>query len=124
MAAFFLYEIPADKMPIAHFDRMDKFRNHEIPVFEGDTIYMFTDGFADQFGGIKGKKFMYKPFKRLLLKNSQLPLEIQEQILSETLEEWMGNISQVDDICVNGNKILGWRNITQTADNEEKLLEG
>ena len=98
----FLYEIPADKMPIAHFDRMDKFRNHEIPVFAGDTIYMFTDGFADQFGGIKGKKFMYKPFKRLLLKNSQLPLEKQQQILSEILEEWMGNISQVDDICVMG----------------------
>jgi serine phosphatase RsbU (regulator of sigma subunit) len=98
----FLYEIPADKMPIAHFDRMDKYRNHTIPVFEGDTIYLFTDGFADQFGGIKGKKFMYKPFKRLLLKNSQLPLENQHQILSEILEEWMGNISQVDDICVMG----------------------
>lgn len=63
---------------------------------------MFTDGYADQFGGVKGKKFMYKPFKRLLLKNAQLPLEKQQQILSEILEEWMGNISQVDDICVMG----------------------
>ena len=98
----FLYEIPADKMPIAHFDRMDKFRNHEIQLYEGDTIYLFTDGYADQFGGEKGKKFMYKPFKRLLLKNSQLPLGQQQQILSEVLDEWMGNISQVDDICVMG----------------------
>ena len=100
--SFFLYEVPADKMPIAHFDRMDKFRNHEIQVFEGDTIYMFTDGFADQFGGVKGKKFMYKPFKRMLLKNSQLPFEKQQNILSEILDQWMGDISQVDDICVMG----------------------
>lgn len=100
--SFVLYEVPADKMPIAHFDRMDKFRNHEIPVYEGDTIYMFTDGFADQFGGVKGKKFMYKPFKRLLLKNAQLPLEKQQDLLSVILDEWMGDIAQVDDICVMG----------------------
>ncbi len=100
--SLYLYEVPADKMPIAHFDRMDKFRNHEIEVYKGDIIFMFTDGYADQFGGVKGKKFMYKPFKRLLLKNAQLPLEKQQQILSEILEEWMGNISQVDDICVMG----------------------
>ncbi len=100
--SFFLYEVPADKMPIAHFDRMDKFRNHEIAVFEGDTVYMFTDGFADQFGGVKGKKFMYKPFKRMLLKNSQLPLEKQYYLLSEILDQWMGNIEQVDDICIMG----------------------
>ncbi len=103
--SFFLYEVPADKMPIAHFDRMDKFRNHEIPVFEGDTFFMFTDGFADQFGGVKGKKFMYKPFKRLLLKNAQLPLEKQQNLLSEILDDWMGDIAQVDDICIMGLRL-------------------
>lgn len=100
--SFLLYEIPADKMPIAHFDRMNKFRNHAIPVHAGDTVYMFTDGFADQFGGPRGKKFMYKPFKRLLLRISQNPMEEQRQILSDTLDEWMGDIAQVDDICVMG----------------------
>jgi serine phosphatase RsbU (regulator of sigma subunit) len=99
---FYLYEIPADKMPIAHFDRMVKFRNHEITIHPGDTVYLFTDGFADQFGGVKGKKFMYKPFKRLLLKHADKPLQEQHTILSEILDKWMGNISQVDDICVMG----------------------
>jgi len=99
---FVLYEIPADKMPVAHYDRMDKFTNHELKIETGDTIYMFTDGFADQFGGKKGKKFMYKPFKKLLLKNARLPLDRQERILAETLDKWMGEISQVDDICVMG----------------------
>ena len=100
-----LYEIPADKMPIAHFERMDKFKNHELNVRDGDLIYMFTDGFPDQFGGPKGKKFMYKPFKKLLLSISQKPMKKQHDILSETLDEWMGDISQVDDICVMGLKL-------------------
>ena len=100
-----LYEVPADKMPVAHFDRMDKFRNHELPVHPGDVVYMFSDGYADQFGGEKGKKFMYKPFKRLLLKYSQRPLKEQYEILSQTLDEWMGDIEQVDDICVMGLRL-------------------
>ena len=97
-----LYEIPADKMPIAHYDVMNKFKNHELKVMQGDTIYLFTDGFPDQFGGPKGKKFMYKPFKKLLLNISQHPLQKQQELLSETLDEWMGDIAQVDDICVMG----------------------
>ncbi len=102
---FYLYEIPADKMPVAHYDRMDKFRNHEMNMEKGDTIYMFTDGYADQFGGKKGKKFMYKPFKKLLLKNSQRPLKEQGEILANTLDRWMGEIAQVDDICVIGLRL-------------------
>lgn len=97
-----LYEVPADKMPIAHFDRMDKFRNHEIDIHPGDACYLFTDGFADQFGGEKGKKFMYKPFKRLLLKNASKSMEEQYRILSQVMEDWMGDVAQVDDICVMG----------------------
>lgn len=100
--SFCLYEIPADKMPVAHYDRMDKFRNHQMKMEKGDTVYMFTDGFADQFGGKKGKKFMYKPFKKLLLKNSRYTLKQQEEILANTLDKWMGDIAQVDDICVMG----------------------
>jgi len=97
-----LYEIPADKMPIAHYDVMDKFTNYDIQVFKGDKIYLFTDGYADQFGGPKGKKFMYKPFKMLILEHAGQPMVNQEKILSETLHQWQGDHPQVDDICVMG----------------------
>ncbi|MFC2104964.1 7TM diverse intracellular signaling domain-containing protein, partial [Bacteroidota bacterium] len=63
--AYNLYEIKGDTMPIAIHQRMDKFKMHEIQLLKGDCLYMFSDGFADQFGGKNGKKFKYKPFKEL-----------------------------------------------------------
>jgi serine phosphatase RsbU (regulator of sigma subunit) len=102
---YLLHEIHADKMPIAHHDHMEKFETHELEIMDGDVYYLFTDGYADQFGGPMGKKFKYKPFKRLLLGNAHLTLEEQKQILSDTLDEWMGDIAQVDDICVMGLKM-------------------
>lgn len=100
-----LYEIPADKMPIAHYEVMDKFTNYEIPVFKGDRVYLFTDGYADQFGGEKGKKFLYKTFKQMILENAVSSMAQQEEIFSSRLEKWMGTYPQVDDICVMGVKI-------------------
>jgi len=100
-----LYEIHADKMPIAYYERMDKFTTNELDLLKGDIIYLFTDGYADQFGGPGGKKFMYKPFKRLLLSNAHLPMNQQQQVLNDTLDKWMGMLAQVDDICVMGLKI-------------------
>jgi serine phosphatase RsbU (regulator of sigma subunit) len=100
-----LYEIPADKMPIAHYEVMDKFTNYEVPVNKGDRVYLFTDGYADQFGGQKGKKFMYKAFKRMIIENASKPMTDQEKIYTDRLEKWMGTHSQVDDICVMGVKI-------------------
>ena len=97
-----LYEINADKMPIALYERMEKFNTHEIPLFEGDRVYLFSDGYADQFGGNEGKKFMYKPFKRLLLGIASEPMKRQKEILETTLSEWMGDMEQIDDICVLG----------------------
>lgn len=102
---YMLYEIHADKMPIAYYERMDKFTTHELDLLKGDILYLFTDGFADQFGGPAGKKFMYKPFKRLLLSNAHLPMNKQQEILNETLDQWMGMLAQVDDICVMGIRI-------------------
>jgi len=104
---FKLYEIRAEKMPIAHFVRMDKFITHELDILEGDNYYLFTDGYADQFGGPMGKKFKYKPFKRLLLQNAHRPMEEQKKILNHTLDEWMGDIEQVDDICIIGLRMGG-----------------
>ncbi len=100
-----LYDIPADKMPIAYFDRMDKFTSRDFKIYEGDMIYLFTDGFADQFGGVKGKKFMYKPFKRLILNNAGETMASQNKILSNILDKWMTGYEQVDDICIMGIKI-------------------
>jgi len=100
-----LTELKPDKMPIAIYERMYSFTNHEFTVKKGDCLYLFSDGFADQFGGPKGKKFMYKPFKVLLLTNCQKPMLEQKQIIEKTIIEWIDREEQVDDITVLGIKI-------------------
>jgi len=85
---------------------MDNFTCHEIKLQKGDSFYLFSDGYADQFGGVKGKKLKYKPFKRLLLENSEKPMNEQLIILDEFIENWKGNkYEQIDDICVIGVKL-------------------
>lgn len=81
------------------------FKNHMIPLQEGDIIYIFSDGYADQFGGPDGKKFKYRRFRHLLLNIHQLPMESQEEILETSLKEWKGDHEQVDDIMVIGIKV-------------------
>lgn len=98
-------EYKADKMPIAIHMRMDAFQTHEIPLEKGDQLYMFSDGFADQFGGPDGKKFKYKPFKDLLLQNALLPMQQQKAILEQTFRDWKGNNEQIDDVVILGLKI-------------------
>ena len=108
-----LKEIKSDKMPIAIYILMNDFRLNEIELLSGDAIYMFSDGYADQFGGKKGKKFKYKPFKELLLSIQDLPMNEQKQILEQTMEDWKNTINektgqiseQIDDIVVIGIKI-------------------
>ncbi|MEN8156473.1 MAG: SpoIIE family protein phosphatase, partial [Bacteroidota bacterium] len=97
-----LYEIPADRMPVAIFDRMDKFTTHGFPIEEGDQLYLFTDGYPDQFGGEHGKKLKYKPFKELILRNASQPMDEQNREMASTLDGWQGAYDQVDDICVIG----------------------
>jgi len=67
-----------------------------------DTIYLFTDGFADQFGGPKGKKYKYKQLEENLLTNSQKPFEEQKEILSRSFDDWKLNLEQVDDVTIIG----------------------
>ena len=95
----------SDRQAINFSDNIKPFTNHQIKVEEGDKIYLFTDGYADQFGGIKGKKFKYKPFKELLLKLSTQSMENQKIALNNHFQSWKGNLEQVDDVCVIGLQI-------------------
>ena len=100
-----LEEIKGDKMPIAIYRRMDKFTNNKVQLHKGDQVYLFSDGFIDQFGGQKGKKFLCKQFKQLLLNNANKPMTEQSAIIEKTLNEWIGNNEQVDDITILGLKL-------------------
>jgi serine phosphatase RsbU (regulator of sigma subunit) len=102
-----LEEIKGDKFPIGIFigEKLNQFRSHTIELFPGDTVYVFTDGYADQFGGDKGKKFKYKPIQQLLLGIQDRSMPEQKEILDKTILSWMGNLEQVDDILMIGVRI-------------------
>ncbi len=100
-----LHEIRADKQPVAFYTDMKPFTNHTLQLKKGDSIYLITDGYADQFGGPDGKKFKYKKLKELIESNINLPMEEQKQIFANEFEAWRGNLEQVDDVCVIGIKI-------------------
>lgn len=100
-----IIEIKPNKQPIGKVDNPEPFTQHTIKLQKGDTIYMFTDGFADQFGGKKGKKLMYKPFKNLLLSIQDKTMDEQKVILEQYFEDWKGSLEQVDDVCVIGVRI-------------------
>ncbi len=97
--------IKANKQPIGKTDIPAPFTTHELEFINGTTFYLFTDGFADQFGGEKGKKFKYKQLEDLLLNNNQLALKEQSNLLDQKFESWKGDLEQVDDVCVIGIKI-------------------
>jgi len=108
-----LYEIKADKQPVGYYtEEPEPFTSHDIDLFKGDIVYIFSDGFADQFGGPKGKKFKYKSFKELLLTIYEKTMQQQEEILDKTIEDWKahsdpegGTYEQIDDILVIGVRL-------------------
>lgn len=101
-----LQEIKADKMPIGpHLKDETSFTNNHVTLKKGDSLYMFTDGYVDQFGGPNSKKFKIIPFQQLLLSIYDKPMSEQEKIIESELQDWMGNESQVDDILVFGMRI-------------------
>jgi serine phosphatase RsbU (regulator of sigma subunit) len=96
-----LIEIKPDKMPVGKHDRdKESFNLHTMSLLDGDLIYTFTDGYADQFGGPKGKKFKYKQLSDLLLQSGDISLTSQKEILNNTFEDWKGHLEQVDDVCI------------------------
>jgi serine phosphatase RsbU (regulator of sigma subunit) len=101
-----LTKLPADRMPIGiHVTSISSFTNTKAEIKPGDCLYLFSDGYADQFGGSRGKKFMYKPFQDLILRNHSEPMQIQKEILENTFIKWMGTRDQVDDVLVIGLRI-------------------
>ena len=102
-----LMEYKADKMPVGIFlpDKEKDFTNQIIPLQHNDMLYIFSDGYIDQFGEENNEKFKSKPFKRLLTELSVLPVERQKKILIETHDKWKGNGNQLDDILVFGIRI-------------------
>ena len=102
-----LFEVKADKQPVGSFDHAEPFKNHVVKVEKGDSVYVFTDGYPDQFGGPNDKKFMAKSLKKLLISIYDLPMEKQRDILDKSIIDWM-NVSdnkQIDDICIFGVQI-------------------
>ncbi len=99
-----IIEYKADKMPIGKHveEEMKPFTNHKIRLKDGDMLYLYSDGFPDQFGGEKGSKYKSRPFKRLLQRISTEPVKKQEELLNNELNNWMAGEEQVDDILVMG----------------------
>lgn len=100
-----IQHLKCDKMPVGKGERTDEFSLFEISAKENDTIYLYTDGYADQFGGTKGKKFKYKPLNELLLSLNQESLTEQQCLLDKTFTEWKGALEQVDDVLIIGVKL-------------------
>jgi serine phosphatase RsbU (regulator of sigma subunit) len=100
-----LTEIKGDKQPIGKFDNRKPFTNHHLELQKGDSAFIFTDGFADQFGGPDGKKFKYSPLKNLVLESRNLAMQEQRERYEIVFDNWRGNLEQVDDICMMGFKI-------------------
>ncbi|MBA3681442.1 MAG: tetratricopeptide repeat protein [Bacteroidetes bacterium] len=101
-----IIEIKPDKMPVGKHDKdTEAFTLHTIQLLKNDVIYTLTDGFPDQFGGEKGKKFMSKNLKELLKTNANLPLAEQKQLLETAFNNWTGALEQIDDVTIIGIKI-------------------
>lgn len=100
-----LFELEGDKQPIGiHWEEAD-FTNHLVRLKENDTIYLFSDGFVDQYGGDQRKKYKTGNFKELLLSVQPESMARQKKVLDETFEKWRGPNEQIDDVCVIGFRV-------------------
>jgi serine phosphatase RsbU (regulator of sigma subunit) len=100
-----LMELASDRMPVGYGERKEDFSLHSIQLQKNDTLYLFTDGYADQFGGPKGKKLMYKKLHEFLINIADQPFETQTDALNTNFDSWKGNLEQVDDVCVIGLRV-------------------
>jgi serine phosphatase RsbU (regulator of sigma subunit) len=100
-----IIETKANKQPIGKFDNPEPYTTHSFELEQGDSIYIFSDGYVDQFGGEKGKKFKAKAFRELLLSIQNKTMEEQKLVIDETFENWKGSLEQIDDVCVIGVRV-------------------
>ena len=101
-----LIDIKAEKMPVGKHDHDNiPFKGGTFDLQKDDIIYTMTDGFQDQFGGEKGKKFKVKPLKKMLLEITHLSMREQQEKISETFDQWKGDFEQVDDVCIVGIRV-------------------
>jgi len=102
-----LTEIKADKMPVG-VDAIEEssFTNHSLQLKPGDTVYIFSDGYPDQFGGPENKKFKYGPLRELLIEISDRTMEEQKDELDRVMKQWKGDEPQVDDILIFGIRFI------------------
>ncbi|MFT4601762.1 MAG: transcriptional regulator with GAF, ATPase, and Fis domain [Arenicella sp.] len=100
-----MMEIKGDKIAIGSGQTERQYKNEEIQMQTGDCIYLFSDGYADQFGGERGKKFKYSRFKDLLVTHHKQPMMRQHDILDMCIDDWQGDLEQLDDICIIGVSI-------------------
>ncbi len=99
-------ELKPQKMPVGRHDKQNEpFVKQTFQLQKGDVIYAITDGYPDQFGGKKGKKFMSKNLKELLKNNAHLPMPEQKIVIAQTFKNWVGNLEQVDDVTIIGIKV-------------------
>ena len=100
-----LMETKANRWPIGLSRDPQPYTTHSIDLEKGDVIYIFTDGFVDQFGGEKGKKLKVQGFKKLLLKMVDKPMDDQRKIINDAFYDWKGDLEQVDDVCLIGVRV-------------------
>ena len=100
-----LVELSCDKMPVGKSTRVSDFNEYSYDLISGDMLYVYTDGYADQFGGPKGKKFKYNQLHQLLVSIANVPVAEQKNLLENKFNEWKGQLEQVDDVCIIGIKI-------------------
>lgn len=102
---FELIEIKPNKQPIGKFEKTQLYTTNTFETIKGDCIYIFSDGFVDQFGGVKGKKFKAKAFRELLLSFQDKSMKEQKKLLNQSFEIWKDKLEQVDDVCIIGVRI-------------------
>ena len=100
-----LYEVKPDIQPIGKYFAREPFTNHSIQLQTGDSLYIFSDGYQDQFGGPRGKKYKAKPFKRYLLSIQDQSMDDQENLIHQNFEDYKGDEEQIDDVCVIGVRV-------------------
>jgi serine phosphatase RsbU (regulator of sigma subunit) len=99
-------EFRADKYPVGEYHgEMKNFTEQSVDLEPGDMVYLFSDGYADQFGGPSGKKMKYRALRDILLESASLSCSEQSALLHKKFDEWKGNLEQVDDVIITGIRI-------------------